>query len=164
MKAADVMTTKVVTVNSLATIAEAARVMQQHNLRSLIVERSSPEDAYGMITATDISQAIAKQLDPNTTYVCDIMTKPCIVVNPDLAVEHIVRLFAKAKIRTAPVIKDRLLGVVSLTDILTKTDYLTSDKLKSILPTTANNPNPKTASQEWEVADWETEFDRWCSG
>ena len=164
MKAADIMTTKVITIDSSAAIAEAARVMQQNGLRSLIVERSSSDDAYGIITATDIANAIAKGLEPNTTHVCEVMTKPCIVVNPDLAVEHIIRLFAKAKIRIAPVIKDRLLGVVSLTDVLTKTDYSTSDKLQSILPTTANNPNSKTAFKEWEVADWETEFDRWCSG
>ena len=38
------------------------------------------------------------------------MTKPCIVVNPDLGVEYVARLFANARIRRAPVIKGELLG------------------------------------------------------
>ena len=50
MKAADIMTTEVVTIDSSATISQAAKVMKQHNLRSLIVERSSQNDAYGIIT------------------------------------------------------------------------------------------------------------------
>lgn len=164
MKTVDIMTTEVVTINSLATITEAAKVMRRNDVRGLIVERSCEDDAYGIITATDIAQAIAQARDPNTTHVCDIMTKPCIVVNPDLAVEHIARLFAKAKIRLAPVIKDRLLGVVSLTDIITKTDCLTSDKVQSIFPPISEFSSSESSQSEWEVVDWESEFDNWCSG
>lgn len=58
------------------------------------------------------------------------MTKPCIVVNRDLAVEHIAKLFARAKIRIAPVIKDKLLGIISITDILTKTNLLTATQVE----------------------------------
>ncbi|MGF1490570.1 MAG: CBS domain-containing protein, partial [Prochloraceae cyanobacterium] len=63
-------------------------------------------------------------------YVSQVMTKPCIVVNCDLAVEHIAKLFARAKIRIAPVIKDKLLGIISITDILTKTNLLTATQVE----------------------------------
>ena len=69
MKAADIMSTNIVTIDSLATLAEAARIMKQYNLRSLIVERVSENDAYGIITATDISRAIAQAKNPVTTSV-----------------------------------------------------------------------------------------------
>jgi predicted transcriptional regulator len=46
------------------------------------------------------------------------MTKPCIVVNPDLGVEYIARLFANNHIHKAPVIQEKLLGIVSTSDIL----------------------------------------------
>jgi predicted transcriptional regulator len=52
------------------------------------------------------------------------MTKPCIVVNPDLGVEYVARLFTNFGIRCAPVIKDELLGIISFTDILTKSDFV----------------------------------------
>ncbi|MDJ0635195.1 MAG: CBS domain-containing protein, partial [Xenococcaceae cyanobacterium MO_188.B29] len=87
------MSTNIVTIDSLATIAEAARVMKEHSVRALIVDRASAEDAYGIITATDVSQAVANAKKPEATYVCEVMTKPCIVVNPDLEVEHIPQLF-----------------------------------------------------------------------
>ena len=167
MKASDIMTTDVVTVDSLATIEQATKIMQQHKVKTLIVERSSPLDAYGIITATDVSRAIANGKNPNLTYVSEVMTKPCIVVNPNLAVEHIVKLFAQAKIRIAPVIKDQLLGVVSLTDILTKTNSLNDRQMPE--KTSASSALPELASdqgrdQEWETVDWESEYENWCSG
>lgn len=170
--AADIMTSKVVSIDSLATIFQAAKVMKQLDVKTLIVDceasrrhRASFEDAYGIITQTDISQAIANAQDPLKTYVCEVMTKPCIVVSPNLSVEHIVKLFIKTKIRIAPVIKNELLGVVSLTDIITKTDYLTPDKFKYI--STATLPklsSDRLIKSEWEVADWEDEWENWCSG
>jgi CBS domain-containing protein len=42
------------------------------------------------------------------------------VVNPDLSVENVARLFAMTGIRRAPVIRERLLGVISVTDIIRK--------------------------------------------
>lgn len=160
MKAVEIMSTDIVTIDSLATIAQAAQVMKQNNLRALIVERNYQQDAYGIITTTDISQAIADGNNPATTYVCEVMTKPCIVVNPDLAVEHIAQLFAQAKIRIAPVIKEQLLGIVSLTDILTKTDCLTSSqKISELTESSLKNPQEKTL----EIAK-ELEYENWCSG
>ncbi|NJR47456.1 MAG: CBS domain-containing protein [Hyellaceae cyanobacterium CSU_1_1] len=163
--AADIMTTEVVTIDSLATILQATKVMKQQNIKTLIVDRASAHDAYGIITQTDISQAIANNKDPALIYVCEVMTKPCIVVNPNLSVEQIIKLFAQAKIRIAPVIKDQLLGVVSLTDIITKTNYSTPDRIKYISTTTLPElPSDRWREGEWEVADWEGELENWCSG
>lgn len=163
--AANIMTSKVVAIDSLATIMQATKVMKQHNVKTLIVDRASVEDAYGIITQTDIAQAIANDKVPATTYVCEVMTKPCIVVNPNLSVENIIKLFVKARIRVAPVIKNQLLGIVSLTDIVTKTDYLNPDKMKYISKATLPElPPEQWRDGEWKVADWEGELENWCSG
>ena len=159
MKTADIMTTKLVTIDSLATIGEAARVMKQHNLRALIVDRASEEDAYGIITASDIAKAVARGQNPKNTYVSTVMTKPCIVVNPDLAVEHIANLFTRAQIRIAPVIKDKLLGIVSLTDILTKTNCLTSQQHKELVEFSLN----EYIDDKWQIES-ESIYENWCSG
>ena len=167
MKAADIMSTNVTTIDSLVTIFEATRIMKQHDVKTLIVNRASSEDAYGIVTQTDIARAIAEGKDPFTTYVCEVMTKPCIVVNPDLPVEQIPRLFTKAEIRVAPVIKDKLLGIISVTDLLTKTNYLTKNKIssRSICNEESKElPIDLSTKSEWEIVDWEQEFDNWCSG
>lgn len=162
MKAKDIMSTKIVTIDSLATIAEAAKVMKHHNLRALIVDRASDGDAYGIITENDISRVVAKANNPEATYVCEVMTKPCIVVNPDLSVEYIAKLFARARIRTAPVIKEKLLGIVSLTDILTKTNCLNPIQTNLALQ------KARLVLDEFEENKGEIQSDciykNWCSG
>ncbi len=121
LKAKDIMTTEVVTIEPSATVAEAVALMKEKGLRALIVERSNEEDAYGIVTETDIVyKVVAQGLSPQSVLVREIMTKPCIVVNPDLSVENVARLFALTGIRRAPVIRERLLGVISVTDIIRK--------------------------------------------
>lgn len=131
MKAADIMTTKVFTISSLATVAEATAMMQAKRVRSLIVE---PEEdgAYGIVTETDIIYKVtAKDADPETVMVYQIMTKPCIVVNPDLDLKNVARLFAETGIARAPVIQKQLLGMISTTDLIMKSNLsqpVTSDR------------------------------------
>ncbi len=121
LKAKDIMTTEVVTIEPSATVAEAVALMKERGLRALIVERANEEDAYGILTETDVVyKVVAHGLSPQSVLVREIMTKPCIVVNPDLSVENVARLFALARIRRAPVIRERLLGVISVTDIIRK--------------------------------------------
>ncbi|SNB70670.1 Predicted signal-transduction protein containing cAMP-binding and CBS domains [Thermoflexus hugenholtzii JAD2] len=121
LKAKDIMTTEVVTIEPSATVAEAVALMKEKGLRALIVERTNEEDAYGIVTETDIVyKVVAQGLSPQSVLVREIMTKPCIVVNPDLSVENVARLFARTGIRRAPVIRERLLGVISVTDIIRK--------------------------------------------
>ena len=129
MKAADIMTQEVVTIRGSATVAQAVKLMKERGLRALIVERRHDQDAYGIVTETDIVYNVtAFGKDPKQVRVYEIMTKPCIVVNPDLSVEYVARLFANTGIRRAPVIQDKLLGIISVTDILTKGDFVEQPK------------------------------------
>lgn len=129
MKAQDIMTTDVITIKGSATVAEAVHMMNDLCLRCLIVDRRSSHDAYGMITETDIVyKVIAYGKDPKKVRVHEVMTKPCVVVNPDLEVEYVARLFANTGIRRAPVITDRLLGIISVTDIIAKADFVEQPK------------------------------------
>jgi CBS domain-containing protein len=129
MKAQDIMTTNVVTIRGSATIAEAVKMMKEKKLRALMVERRTEEDSYGIISETDIIYKVAALgLDPKAMRVYEIMTKPCVVVNPELGVEYVARLFATTGIRRAPVIKDKLLGIISVSDILHKSDFVEKPK------------------------------------
>ena len=118
-KVKDIMTTEVATIQGTATVAEAVSMMKEKQQRNLVVEPRSKEDAYGIVTEADLVYKVAAfGKDPDEVQVHEIMTKPCIVVNPDLSVEHVARLFANHNLRRAPVIKGELLGVVSVTDIM----------------------------------------------
>ncbi|WP_416673855.1 CP12 domain-containing protein [Egbenema bharatensis] len=129
LKAADVMTKDAVTIRGSATVADAVKLMKDKGTHTLIVDRRYEQDAYGIITETDVVYKVtAYGKDPKRVRVCDIMTKPCIVVNPDLGVEYVARLFANTGIHQAPVIKGELLGVVSIRDILLKGDFVEQPK------------------------------------
>lgn len=130
MRAEEIMTTDVVTIRGSATVASAVALMKQKGLRALVVDRRHEQDAYGIVTETDIIYKVtAFGKDTTAVRVYEIMTKPCIVVNPDLGVEYVARLFANTRIHQAPVIKGKLLGLISVTDILTKGDFVERPKV-----------------------------------
>lgn len=125
MKASDIMTKNPTTIRSSATVAEAVRLMKESGCEALIVDRSHDRDAYGIITERDIVyKVVAFGKDPTKVRVYEVMTKPCIVVNPDLAVEYVARLFASYHLLRAPVIQNELLGIISVSDILTKSNFV----------------------------------------
>jgi CBS domain-containing protein len=129
MKAEEIMTKEVVTIRGSATVAEAVSLMKDKGLRALIVERRSEDDPYGIVSETDIVYKVAAHgSDPKQMRVYEIMTKPCVVVNPELGVEYVARLFANTRIRRAPVIKGSLLGIISVSDILRKSDFVEKPK------------------------------------
>jgi CBS domain-containing protein len=118
--ARDIMQTEVATVLPELSVQDAAALMRSQGVRSLVVEKDSDDDAYGLITYADIvTKVLAQGFDPAEIRVDEVMTKPLIVVNPSLKVEMIARLFARFKVGHAPVIEDhRLVGIVSMTDLV----------------------------------------------
>lgn len=125
LQAADVMTKDVATIRSSATVAEAVKLMRARDWRALIVDRRHEQDAYGIISESDIVyKVIAYGKDPNKIRVYEVMTKPCISVNPNLGLEYVARLFANYHLHRAPVIQGELLGIISLTDILAHSNFL----------------------------------------
>jgi CBS domain-containing protein len=129
MKVEEIMTQAVVTIRGSATVAEAVALMKEKGLRALIVEPRNESDPYGTVTETDIVYKVAAfGHDPKKMRVYEVMTKPCITVNPELGVEYIARLFAQSRIRRAPVVKGKLLGVISISDILRKSDFVENPK------------------------------------
>jgi CBS domain-containing protein len=121
LKAKDIMTSDVVTIQPSALVSEAIGLMRQKKIHAIVVKSRAPEKAYGIVTEADIAyKVVARDSDPKALTVGDIMTKPCITVNPEMTVENVARLFANNHIHRAPVVKDDLLGIVSISDILQK--------------------------------------------
>lgn len=129
MKAEEIMTREVVTIRGSATVAEAVKLMKEKGLRALIVERRHQNDPYGIVSETDIVYKVAAYgEDPKKMRVYEIMSKPCIAVNPELGAEYVARLFANTSIRRAPVIAGELLGIISVSDILHKSNFAEQPK------------------------------------
>lgn len=93
----------------------ALQAMRDGKATSLIVEKRSDHDEYGILTLSDIAkQVIARDRSPDRVHVFEIMTKPVVSVHPDMDVRYCARLFDQFNIRRAPVIEDqKVIGVIS---------------------------------------------------
>ena len=118
--AKDIMTKDVVMVDGMASALDAAKLMKSKGVRALVVDRRGPEDAFGIVTQRDIVyRVIAPGADPAKVKVHEIMSKPLVVINPDLDLKYVARLMANMKLSRAPVIAEgKLQGVVSVTDVI----------------------------------------------
>lgn len=119
LKAADVMHREVVAIDGGATAAEAVALMQQRHVSSLLVNRRSHEDAWGIMTRKDVvNKVIDPGKDPHEVKVFEIMTRPVVMVSPGLALKYCARLMHQAGVRRAPVFDGKnIVGVISNTDI-----------------------------------------------
>ena len=166
MRAKQIMTQDVATIRGSATVAEAVKLLRLKELRALIVEPRNSGDAYGIVTEMDIvGKVVAYGKDPHEVHVYEIMSKPCIVVDPDLDVEYVARLFANTGVWRAPVIRGELLGIISVTDIINKGNFLEKPKLlflrKELLKAVSNarsvsanyGPDSKRAIEAWDLVD-----------
>lgn len=116
----DIMTTNVVTIEPNTTVAEALDRLRRAGIRSLIVERQSPDDCYGIVTQRDIAyRVVARGLDPTKMRIREIMTKPLASVNEGMTVTDVARLMSNLGLSRMPVLSDgELQGIVSVSDIV----------------------------------------------
>lgn len=119
----NVMRKEVTIIKPYATLKEALELMKQKNLKALVVDKSSPSDAYGLITNTQILKAIlAEDGDIELINVYDIYKKPAFSVSSKIDVKYAVKTMIEHNIKRVVVTdNNELQGVLSLTDL---THYL----------------------------------------
>jgi CBS domain-containing protein len=119
LKAQDVMTKNVAFIDGSKTVADAIRQMKKQKVSSLVVNRRSQEDAWGIVTRKDVvSKVVGPGKDPGTVKVFEVMTKPLVMVSPGLTLKYCARLMAMAGIRRAPVFDGKeIVGILSNTNI-----------------------------------------------
>jgi CBS domain-containing protein len=119
----DVMTQKekLVTVSAMATVREALQLMREHGVRSVIVEKSTPSSAYGLVTFKNILQSIvAEDGDIDLLNVYDIASTPAISVSAELNTRYAAKMMVTSSIKRLLVIdNNELKGILTMTDIIT---------------------------------------------
>lgn len=111
----EIMSSPVETVSSETTITEAARILRQNNVGSLIVAREIIE---GIVTETDIVTAVGEEMDLQSTTVEEIMTEPVVSIRPQESVATAGRRMAKNTVKKLPVTVDgEAVGIVTTTDL-----------------------------------------------
>ncbi len=119
MVAKDIMKTNVITVLPSTPVTEAATIMREENIGSLVVV-GVDKRLLGIITDRDIVvSVVANGKSPVEIVVEDVMTSELITVQEDESVFEILRVLGKNSIRRVPVLRrGRLVGIVSVDDLI----------------------------------------------
>ncbi len=119
--AQDIITKKpkdVAIIDEEATVMEAAKIMSDRHIGSLVVGRL--DNVVGIFTERDVlNRVVARHCDPSETIVKDVMTTPVACCQPTTKVAECRSVMTKKRIRHLPVVEDnRLVGMISSGDIL----------------------------------------------
>ena len=131
MKINKIMTSKVGTISSTATITSCAARMRELNIGSLVVMNGL--NVEGIVTTWDItSKCLGSGKNPIESVVHEVMTSPVHTAKSDTDVMEAARVMADRKTSRLPVIEtnsDELVGIVTFADISQAVDQFTKDVL-----------------------------------
>jgi CBS domain-containing protein len=118
----DVMTPHPVTLPGTASVHEAARAMQDHDIGSVIVLEH--HEVCGLVTDRDIVvRTVAEARDPATIPLADLCSHAVRTVTPTDSVEQAAQLMRTHAIRRVPVVDGgQAVGMVSLGDLAVACD------------------------------------------
>jgi len=107
-----------VTASRTVTVADAARMMKQHNIGALLVVDG--QRLCGIFTERDaLFRVVAEGRDPVATQLGQVMTPQPQTIHPDKPFLHALRIMHVGRFRHLPVVEDgRPLGMVSSRDAL----------------------------------------------
>jgi CBS domain-containing protein len=111
------MTKDVVAVDENVSALEAAKIMTEKGISSLIIEKD--HTPVGIISERDFVKKICvKNMIPSSISVGSIMSKLQTFATPDTSVEVAVQRMVNHRIRRLPIISNgRVVGIITVTDL-----------------------------------------------
>ncbi len=119
----DVMSRGIHTIAGKATVTDAIKIMREHHVSSLVVERKHENDEFGLLEVYDVAKEVmAENRSADRTNVYEIMQKPVLSVAADMDIRYAVRLLVRFRLTRALVIDDRRapVGLVTMRDMVLK--------------------------------------------
>lgn len=116
----ELMNREVITISPMAKLREAMQLMRQHRIKSVVVEKQSPGDAYGIVTYTMLLRAIIEEEgDVDLINVYDIAAKPALAVPRQLEIRHATTMMLAIGVKRLIVTSDNeLVGILTMNDIV----------------------------------------------
>ena len=111
---------KLIKVLPMASVRDALELMKKHSVRSVIVEKSSSDGAYGLVTFKNILQSIvAEDGDIDLLNVYDIAAIPAVSVSAKLNIQYASKMMVNRSIKRLLVIdNNELQGILTMSDII----------------------------------------------
>ena len=117
MTIADVMTKSVISIDSVMTINEAAKMMEDAKVGAIIIMANNKP--VGIVTDRDFAVKVAAHAYQISAPVKQIMSSPLVSISSDETVRTAGDLMHNKKVRKLPVIDNvNVVGIVTATDIV----------------------------------------------
>ena len=122
----DIMSKDVKVVRPDSSVKEVVATMNKFDIGSILVVQG--KRSVGIITERDILRRIVQPcLAPETLTARQVMTSPLLTIRETASIDEAAKLMAKEKVKKLPVMdKKKLVGIVTLTDIVTKVPTMLS--------------------------------------
>ena len=122
----DIMSKDVKVVRPDSSVREVVATMNKFDIGSIVVVQGNRP--VGIITERDILRRIVQPcLPPETLAARQVMTSPLLTTSETASIDEAAKLMAKEKVKKLPVMANRkLVGIVTLTDIVTKVPTMLS--------------------------------------
>jgi len=120
----------IVSIDSKAKVKDAARLMVEKGIGSLIANRDGLP--FGIVTERDLMERIAAEgVDPNKTTVSEVMTAPLTTVDAGSTIIDAARRMVEKRVKRLVVTdQDKIVGIVTQTDLVSHmTDFQKLAKL-----------------------------------
>jgi CBS domain-containing protein len=113
----DIMSTNVITISPEASMNQAADIMGENHIGSLIVSKYNTP--VGIVTERDfLSKVLAYEKIPKDTRVEAVMSYPLITIGSTAKIKEAARLMMSKKSRLAVFDSGRIVGVVTASDLI----------------------------------------------
>jgi len=107
----------IVSIDSKAKAKEAARLMVDRRIGSLIANRDGLP--FGIVTERDMVKIVAAGMDPAKLTVADVMTAPLVTVESTAPISDAARRMVEKQVKRLVVIDhEKIVGIVSQTDLV----------------------------------------------
>lgn len=116
----DWMTSPAIVVDPDSSVSYAMTLMRRRHIHSLVVDVTSDNQAYGIITTTDIrDKIVGAERNPAETRVREIMSGPLITARPEWTLKECSQIMQQNHFHHMPVADENsaLIGMISATDI-----------------------------------------------
>ncbi len=117
MKAQEIMTREVLSVDESTSVKEAVRIMAKHNIGAVIVQ--TPRPTFGIFTQGDLlSRVVAEGKELEKTKIKEVMTESVQCAQAEDSIDDLVRIMYEENVRYLPVMDGRkLVGIISTADL-----------------------------------------------
>ncbi|XFA72080.1 diguanylate cyclase [Thermosynechococcaceae cyanobacterium Okahandja] len=150
-RVADVMVEGVVTLPATAALQEAATLMAERRVSSVVIPHPANGSPQGILTEKDIVEALYRSGGKLEGTVAAVMSQPVFTVRPDQSLWHVNEQLKERNVRRMVVVDDQggMVGIVTQTNLLEAIDITEAEGVIQVLKRELNRA---TAELRWQLS------------